>query len=77
VPAGVTVAGIPARPIERKRERANFVPYGTPIEAAIDPLLRDLESLRAELTEVEARLGAIAAEHQSSPVQPGTCEPAE
>ncbi len=77
VPAGVTVAGIPARPIERKRERTNFVPYGTPIEAAIDPLLRDLESLRAELTEVEARLGAIAAEHQASPLQPGTCEPAE
>ena len=77
VPAGVTVAGIPARRIERKRERTNFVPYGTPIEAAIDPLLRDLESLRAELTEVEARLGAIAAEHQATPVQPGTCEPAE
>ncbi|MBX5455242.1 MAG: serine O-acetyltransferase [Acidobacteriia bacterium] len=66
VPPGVTVVGNPARPVERKRERESFVPYGTPVEAAIDPLLRDIESLRAELTEVEARLAAIAAASRSA-----------
>jgi serine O-acetyltransferase len=63
VPAGVTVVGIPARPIDRKRGDAPcFDPYGTPVEAALDPLLRDVESLRAELTEVEARLARLAVE---------------
>ena len=63
VPAGVTVVGIPARPIDRKRrDTPCFDPYGTPAEAALDPLLRDVESLRAELTEVEARLARLAVE---------------
>jgi serine O-acetyltransferase len=62
VPAGVTVVGIPARPVDRKPRSPCFDPYGTPVEAALDPLLRDVESLRAELTEVEARLARLAAE---------------
>ena len=62
VPAGVTVVGIPARPVDRTRRTHCFDPYGTPAEAALDPLLRDVESLRAELTEVEARLARLAAE---------------
>jgi serine O-acetyltransferase len=57
VPAGTTVVGIPARPIERdRRDRGCFDPYGTPVEAALDPLLRDVESLRAELAELECRV---------------------
>jgi serine O-acetyltransferase len=60
VAAGTTVVGIPARPIERQRHAPCFDPYGTPAEAALDPLLRDVESLRAELTEVEARLARLA-----------------
>ena len=66
VAAGVTVVGIPARPIDRKRRDPCFDPYGTPAEAALDPLLRDVESLRAELTEVEARLARLAAETKTS-----------
>ena len=66
VPAGVTVVGIPARSIDRKRRDPCFDPYGTPAEAALDPLLRDVESLRAELTEVEARLARLAAETKTS-----------
>ncbi len=61
VPAGTTVVGIPARPIERRRREPCFDPYGTPLEAALDPLMRDVESLRAELTEVEARLALLMA----------------
>lgn len=60
VPAGTTVVGIPARPVERKaRPRGGFDAYGTPAEGFLDPLLRDLESLRAELSEVECRLAQL------------------
>lgn len=68
--AGVTVVGIPARPVERdpvKRaapQRASptptFVAYGTPCEETLDPLVRNLESLRAELLALEARVSALS-----------------
>ncbi len=61
VPAGVTVVGIPARPVERDPLRrpvpqALFVPYGTPCEETLDPLVRTVEALRAELLALEARV---------------------
>lgn len=67
VPAGVTVVGIPARPVERKRPRPGteapaFEPYGTPCDEQLDPVVRSLESLRAELAEVEAKLDAVRKE---------------
>jgi len=71
VPAGTTVIGVPARPIERRRDQPPcFDPYGTPSEAALDPLLRDIESLRAELAELEVRVGRSVhgpAEGQAQP----------
>jgi serine O-acetyltransferase len=58
VPADTTVVGIPARPVDRKVPRSTqFDPYGMPCEEILDPLLRDLETLRQELTELEARVG--------------------
>lgn len=68
VPADTTVVGIPARPVDRKlsRREVPFDPYGMPCEEALDPLLRDLESLRAELAEVEARLARLAAAQRPS-----------
>ena len=53
VPPGTTVVGIPARPVERReKERGtSFDAYGSPEEGLRDPLLRDIESLRAELAE--------------------------
>ena len=58
VPADTTVVGIPARPVDRKVPRGpQFDPYGMPCEEILDPLLRDLEILRQELTELEARVG--------------------
>ena len=70
VGAGVTVVGIPARPVERdplKRavpRPANptpiFVAYGTPCEETLDPLVRNLESLRAELLALEARVSDMS-----------------
>jgi serine O-acetyltransferase len=63
VPADTTVVGIPARPVDRKlvRREPHFDPYGMPCDDSLDPLLRDLEGLRAELAEVEARVARLAA----------------
>jgi serine O-acetyltransferase len=61
VPADTTVVGIPARPVDRKLPRAaeSFDPYGMPCDDSLDPLLRDLEGLRTELTELEARVARL------------------
>jgi serine O-acetyltransferase len=63
VPPDTTVVGIPARPVDRKlpRRPAHFDPYGMPCDDSLDPLLRDLEGLRTELTEVEARIAHLQA----------------
>ncbi len=70
VGASVTVVGIPARPVERdpvKRASSRptspvpiFVAYGTPCEETLDPLVRNLESLRAELLALEARVSDMS-----------------
>jgi serine O-acetyltransferase len=65
VAAGVTVVGIPARPVERDPMRKpvpapTFVAYGTPCEETLDPLVRNLEALRAELLALEARVSALS-----------------
>ncbi len=69
VAPGVTVVGIPARPVERdpvQRRTAPppapvpvFVAYGTPCEETLDPLVRNLEALRAEMLALEARVSAM------------------
>jgi serine O-acetyltransferase len=67
VAPGVTVVGIPARPVERdpvQRRTAPppapvFVAYGTPCEETLDPLVRNMEALRAEMLALEARVSAM------------------
>jgi serine O-acetyltransferase len=59
VMAGTTVVGVPARPVDRARPRPAFDAYGTPCEELVDPLLRDLEGLRAELTALESRVARL------------------
>jgi serine O-acetyltransferase len=63
VPPDTTVVGMPARPVDRKlpRRAPHFDPYGMPCDDSLDPVLRDLEGLRAELTEVELRVARLAA----------------
>lgn len=56
VPAGETVVGIPARPVERASPPPAFDAYGTPCEGMLDPLLRDLEGLRRQLHVLEGRM---------------------
>jgi len=65
VAPGVTVVGIPARLVERDPVRKQaaapvFVAYGTPCEETLDPLVRNLEALRAELLALEARVSALS-----------------
>ena len=61
VAANETVVGIPARPVERDptkravaRRAGAFMAYGTPCEGTLDPLVRNIEALRAELLSLEA-----------------------
>ena len=65
VPAGVTVVGIPARPVERTqtgRKVPGFDPYGIPCDGSLDPLLRDLDQMHCELADLEARVAGLAAD---------------
>ncbi|MDE8346111.1 MAG: serine O-acetyltransferase [Acidocella sp.] len=56
VPAGTTVVGIPARPVERAESKPRFDAYGTPCDPCLDPLLHEIDLLRRELTELDARI---------------------
>ena len=71
VQPGQTVVGIPARPVERDRTKPvpapSFLAYGTPCDGAPDPMMCQIEGLRAELLAVEARLSALARSHASNP----------
>ncbi len=68
VPAGVTVVGVPARPVPVLREAAAaaeaagqaFAAYGTPCdEEHADPLQRELNRMRQELLALKAEVTAI------------------
>ncbi|HTI03472.1 MAG TPA: serine O-acetyltransferase [Acidisoma sp.] len=66
VPAGVTMVAAPANPLDRQRRDPCFDAYGTPCsEMSVDPLLRDIESLRAELAELEGRVGQLSRVRES------------
>jgi serine O-acetyltransferase len=58
VPAGTTVVGIPARAVARSG-KPRFDAYGTPCDPGLDPLLNELQVLRAELAELEARMSRV------------------
>ncbi len=64
VQPGQTVVGIPARPVEHNRSQPvpapSFLAYGTPCDGAPDPLMCQIEVLRAELLALEARVAAMA-----------------
>ncbi len=58
VPAGVSVVGIPARPVERHQPCPDFDAYGTP--DAPDPVECEIAELRAELARMRERLEKLA-----------------
>ncbi len=69
VPNDTTVVGIPARPVDRHltRRQPMFDPYGMPCDDSLDPLLRDLEGLRTELAELEARVARTSGSAAAHP----------
>lgn len=69
VPNDTTVVGIPARPVDRRltRRQPIFDPYGMPCDDSLDPLLRDLEGLRTELAELEARVARTSGSAAAQP----------
>ncbi len=68
VPAGATVVGIPARPVDRRPAGADLLPYGTPCDETLDPGLKSVEQLRSEIAALSSRLAALEeAATQESP----------
>lgn len=65
VPADTTVVGIPARPVERNSRKIRFDAYGTPCDPCLDPLLREIETLRTEMSDLEARLSRQHPRHNA------------
>ncbi|MDA1325035.1 MAG: serine O-acetyltransferase [Proteobacteria bacterium] len=72
VPAGVTMVGIPARPVLPRTgsETPEFHAYGTPNADLPDPVAKVVEGLLAEIATLRARLTELEAH-----TQPG-CDPA-
>ena len=67
VAQGVSVAGIPAKPIgERpKQEKApEFLPYGTPCDDTPDPVACQLSVLHGEVARLHAKIASLEAEHE-------------
>lgn len=60
VPAGTTVVGIPARPVDHTQAKRRFDAYGTPDDPCLDPLLHEVDTLRSELTDLENRIAKLA-----------------
>ena len=80
VPPGTTMVDAPARPLIRQRRDPCFDAYGTPCaEMSVDPLLREIESLRQELAELEERVALMASSGRARPTEarPTEARPAE
>lgn len=66
---GITVTGIPARPVSAKKPGENpiFSAYGTPTDGSIDARDKAIAGLLDEVQSLRSRLNAIEAEDESSP----------
>jgi serine O-acetyltransferase len=68
VPPGVSVVGIPAKPVAPRAavrpEDCRFLPYGTPCDEIPDPVARVLNGLLDEVTGLRARVAALEGEVQ-------------
>jgi serine O-acetyltransferase len=69
VEPGVTVAGIPARPMgsEKKDEKPQFLPYGTPCDEIPDPVVHALSGMMQEVTALKARLEEMERQREAAP----------
>jgi serine O-acetyltransferase len=67
VPSGVTMVGIPAKPLAPRTpvvrpEDCRFLPYGTPCDEIPDPVARVLNGLLDEVTSLRARVASLEGE---------------
>jgi serine O-acetyltransferase len=73
VPAGVTVAGIPAKVIQPRSSSRGFMAYGTPTGDLPDPVSRAIEALMAEIARLQARIELLEHQRQDDPVPGERC----
>lgn len=59
VPAGVTVAGVPARTMQSRAQKSAFSAYGMPGVDVPDPVARVLDALAAEVSALRERLDEV------------------
>lgn len=79
VPEGVTVVGIPARVVQARSAAgaSDFSPYGTPLGDVPDPVVRAIDGLMGELTQLQGRveeLEARLADRDDAGLAPGCFE---
>jgi serine O-acetyltransferase len=67
VPEGAVMVGIPAKPtlVDAEQYQKDFMPYGTVCSDLCDPAGQRLESMKAELDRMQARIDALLAERQA------------
>jgi len=67
VEPGVTVVGIPARPLgsDKKEEKPQFLPYGTPCDELPDPVAHALSGMMAEVAALKARLEEVERQREA------------
>jgi serine O-acetyltransferase len=70
VPAGVTVAGIPAKVIQRRTASHEFLAYGTPPGELPDPVGRALEALVGQIAVLQARVESLEQERRDGRLLP-------
>jgi serine O-acetyltransferase len=70
VPAGVTVAGIPAKVIQPRAASREFMAYGTPPGELPDPVGRALEALLGQISVLQARVESLEQERQERRLLP-------
>jgi len=77
VPAGVTMVGIPARPVlprSTPAEAAEFHAYGTPSADLPDPVAKVVEGLLGEIAGLRARVVELEEKAEQSPCNPASGE---
>ena len=73
MPAGVTVAGIPAKVIQPRAASKGFMAYGTPTGDLPDPVSRAIEALMTEIARLQARVDQLEQQRTDDAVPGERC----
>ena len=79
VPRGITVTGIPARPVSARRlgDEPSFQPYGTPSDLSSDARDRAIKGLIQEVDILHGKLKALEEVQNQHQIRPSLFEPSE